>query len=90
MKLRAISVLLIGSSLSLLLGACAANPKTDRVYGESVRQMVRSQKVYVPPDDTPVEQGDGQRLDNVLDTYRGGSSPTQDDGNSGASILLDL
>jgi hypothetical protein len=86
MKLRTISVVLIGSSLSMLLG-CATSPKTDSEYGDSVRQMVRSQKVFVPADDTPVDQGDGQRLEAVLGAYRGGEA-TQDSSTPNSSITI--
>ncbi len=86
MKFRTSLMLLMGSSLSLLLG-CATSPKTDAEFGNSVRQMVRSQKVFVAVDETPVDEGDGQRLEAVLEAYRE-SPTTQQDGASGSSIVI--
>jgi len=69
MKSRKKLLLLVGTTLSMVIG-CAASPNTDREFGNSVRQTVRSQQVYVPADEGPVEGGDGQRLETVLDGYR--------------------
>ena len=77
MKFRTSLMLLMGSSLSLLLG-CATSPTTDAEFGDSVRQMVRSQKVFVAVDETPVDEGDGQRLETVLEGYRERAPATQE------------
>ena len=69
MKSRLTTILLVGSTLTLL-SACAAYPTTESEFGDSVRQMVRSQKIFVPVDDVPVQTGDGQRLEAVLEGYR--------------------
>jgi len=50
--------------------ACSAYPRTEAEFGNAVRHMVRSQTVPAPADTTPVQQGDGERQDNVLEAYR--------------------
>ncbi|HEY5624691.1 MAG TPA: hypothetical protein VIV14_13095 [Gammaproteobacteria bacterium] len=64
---------LLGSAflacITLLFG-CSATPVTDDEFGDSVRQMVRSQKIFVAVDEAPVSSGDGQRLEAVLESYR--------------------
>ena len=77
MTLRMTTTLLVASSLMLIIG-CATSPTTDDEFGDSVRQMTRSQKVFVPVDETPVQQGDGQRLETVLEGYR--EAPPADGG----------
>ena len=71
------SILCSWTRLALLLAlatglyGCGAYPTTEAEFGNSVRQMIRSQAVYtgaVDPD--PAESGDGQRLESVLDAYR--------------------
>ena len=69
MKSRLTTILLVGSTLTLL-SACAAYPTTESEFGDSVRQMVRSQKVFAAVDQAPVQTGDGQRLEAVLEGYR--------------------
>ncbi len=71
MTLRMTTTLLVASSLMLIVG-CATSPTTDDEFGDSVRQVVRSQKVFVPVDEAPVQQGDGQRLEAILEGYREG------------------
>ena len=85
MKSRKKLLLLVGTTLSMVIG-CAASPNTDREFGNSVRQMVRSQQVYAPADEGPVEGGDGQRLETVLDVYRQPAPAT--DGPPSSSILI--
>ena len=48
--------------------------------------MVRSQKVFVAVDETHNAQGDGQRLEAVLEGYRENASPEAD--SNGQSILI--
>jgi hypothetical protein len=60
---------------SLALAGCASGPETvERDFGNSVRQMVRSQTLDPltanKPDTKAPEDGDGQRIDNVMDAYR--------------------
>jgi hypothetical protein len=53
------------------LGACSAYPSTEADYGNSVEHMVRSQRMPTGPvNPDPLEEGDGQRIDAVLDAYR--------------------
>jgi len=76
MKSRLTTTLLVGSTLTLL-SACAAYPTTESEFGDSVRQMVRSQKVFAAVDQAPVQTGDGQRLEAVLEGYRQ-NAPAED------------
>ena len=76
MKSRLTTILLVGSTLTLL-SACAAYPTTESEFGDSVRQMVRSQKVFAVVDEAPVQTGDGQRLEAVLEGYRQ-NAPAED------------
>ena len=85
MTLRMTTTLLVASSLIVIVG-CETSPTTDEEFGDSVRQMVRSQKVFVPVDETPVQQGDGQRLEGVLDGYR--EAPPADGAAPSQSILI--
>ena len=60
-------------ALTMLVGlaGCSAYPSTEADFGNSVEHMVRSQQVPTGPVDTdPVEEGDGIRIDGVLDAYR--------------------
>lgn len=63
----------------LLLGGCANQETlTERNFGDSVRNMVRAQ-VYDPstlsdPSDEIVDGTDGQKLETVVDTYRGANT----------------
>ncbi len=62
---------LTGLLISIVLVGCTAYPTTEDDFGESVRHLIRTQKVYTgPPDASPVEGGDGDRLNNVLEVYR--------------------
>ena len=85
MKSRLTTTLLIGSILTLLSG-CSAYPTTESEFGDSVRQMVRSQKLFVAVEDAPVQTGDGQRLEAVLEGYRENAPPEAD--SNGQSILI--
>ncbi len=76
MKSRLTTTLLVGSTLTLL-SACAAYPTTESEFGDSVRQMVRSQKIFAAVDEAPVQTGDGQRLEAVLEGYRQ-NAPAED------------
>ena len=63
---------------AIILCACSAYPETEEDFGNSVRQMVRAQQVYTGPvDPAPVEKGDGERVDAVLQVYREGASQPQ-------------
>ena len=85
MKSRLTTTLLIGSILTLLSG-CSAYPTTESEFGDSVRQMVRSQTVFVAVEDAPVRTGDGQRLEAVLEGYREYAPPETD--LSGQTVLI--
>ena len=53
------------------LVACSAYPSTEADYGNSVEHMVRSQRMPTGPvNQDPVEEGDGERIDAVLEAYR--------------------
>jgi hypothetical protein len=55
----------------IALAGCSAYPNTKADFGNSVRQMVRAQTSESGPvDSSPVETGDGQRLENVLKALR--------------------
>lgn len=62
------------TGLALLVG-CSTSPVTDDEFGDSVRQMVRSQQIYVVVDEEPVTGNDGQRLETVLESYRSNERP---------------
>ena len=85
MKSRLTTTLLIGSILTLLSG-CSAYPTTESEFGDSVRQMVRSQTVFVAVEDAPVRTGDGQRLEAVLEGSREYVPPATD--SDGQSIVI--
>ena len=85
MKSRLTTTLLIGSILTLLSG-CSAYPTTESEFGDSVRQMVRSQTVFVAVEDAPVQTGDGQRLEAVLEGYR--EYAPQEADSSGQTVLI--
>ncbi len=85
MKSRLTTTLLVGSTLTLLSG-CSAYPTTESEFGDSVRQMVRSQTVFVAVEDAPVQTGDGQRLEAVLEVYRENAPPEAD--STSQSILI--
>jgi hypothetical protein len=66
------------SALAVVAG-CSAYPDTKADFGNSVRHMVSSQTVDPGPvDASPVETGDGQRLDGVLEDYRSGAVSASD------------
>ena len=85
MKSRLKTILFFGSTLTLL-GACSAYPTTESEFGDSVRQTVRSQKVSVAADETPVRTGDGERLEAVLESYRENATTEAD--SAGQTILI--
>ena len=85
MRSQLMTTLLVGSTLTLLCG-CSAYPTTESEFGDSVRQMVRSQTVFVAVDETPVTQGDGQRLEAALESYRENAPPEAD--STSQSILI--
>jgi type IV pilus biogenesis protein CpaD/CtpE len=65
---------LVGLPVVVMLAACTKPTLTERNFGASVRQMIEAQ-TYDPstlttPPTEPIESADGQRLENVLETYR--------------------
>jgi hypothetical protein len=73
-NLLTISTALVTSLL--ILGCAGTSPKNvERDFGNSVRQMVQSQTLdpvtAANPDPDAPDSGDGQRLNNALDAYRG-------------------
>ncbi len=72
---------LAGLLILYVLVGCQAYPTTEDEFGDSVRHMVRSQQIYTGPvDTTPVSQGDGERLEAVLESYRTEVSDPEDVG----------
>lgn len=62
--------------LGITMAGCAGTgPRNvERDYGSSVRQMIASQTLdpatAAKPDPDAVDEGDGERLNSVLETYR--------------------
>jgi len=82
--------LLASLSITLLLGACASEPtKTEREFGDSVRQMISAQ-TYDPstlssPPEGAIENTDGQMLEAALEAYR---TTVSDQSNVGSEITI--
>jgi hypothetical protein len=57
---------------ALALAGCAPHQRPD--FGDAVRHMMSHQyanpSAVLNPDPEPVQHGDGQRLEHVLETYR--------------------
>lgn len=70
------TIFLLALMLSVAISGCAGTgPKNvERDYGNSVRQMIAGQTLdpstAAKPDPDPVDSGDGERLNNVLETYQ--------------------
>ena len=68
LKLFAIALLLVVTS------GCANESAVERDFGNSARHVFRAQTLdpiaAVAPDPEPVDYGDGQRLEAVIDAYR--------------------
>ena len=70
MNMRILKILL-ALAVAPILGGCTAYPTTEVDFGNSVRSMIRNQRVVAGAVDTsPVEQTDGERAGNVLEIYR--------------------
>jgi hypothetical protein len=70
MKLHA-SLLFLAAATTGTLSACSPYPRTEASFGDSVRHMISSQTVTNGPvDPSPVEEGDGQRINGVLEGLR--------------------
>jgi len=53
------------------LAACSVYPQTEAEFGNSIEHMVRSQRMPTGPvDPEPLETGDGERIDAVIEAYR--------------------
>jgi hypothetical protein len=53
------------------LSACAAYPRTEADFGNSVREMISAQTANPgPADPAAPEEGDGERLNSVVEAYR--------------------
>jgi hypothetical protein len=60
------------------LAACSPYPRIEASFGDAVQHMIESQTVSTTPADTkPVETGDGERSNNVLEAYRTDVSRTE-------------
>lgn len=66
--------LLLALTLGATSGCYSGKTATEEDFGNSVRQMSRAQtlnpETTTLPDPEPIDQGDGDRLNNVLETYR--------------------
>jgi hypothetical protein len=75
--MRIFNLILVSLVLVAATSACSGTgPRNvERDYGNSVRQMVAGQTLDPAtannPDPNPVDSGDGDRLNNVLEAYRG-------------------
>jgi hypothetical protein len=75
MKSQKTLIALATLGTTALLGACAHEPTpVERNFGSSVRNMIEAQ-TYDPstlssPSTDTVDNGDGQRLEGVLEVYR--------------------
>ena len=53
------------------LSACAVYPRTEADFGNSVRQMISAQTANPgPADPAAPAEGDGERLNTVVEVYR--------------------
>jgi hypothetical protein len=87
MTIKTLNALLL-LSVAAGLAACGANPRTEANFGDSVRQMKAAQAFASGPVDTiPVEEGDGERVMNVLEVYRTSVSRPQE---VQSPIVLDI
>ena len=83
--MQALRLLINGLIFAIALAATAgcANQEsaTESDFGNSVRSMIQAQTMNpqeaLLPDPEPVDYGNGERLNNVLDAYKGDvSSPS--------------
>jgi hypothetical protein len=82
---QVLALLLIAAAI----GGCNAYPRLESDFGDSVRHMVRSQRLTTEPANMePVRQTDGQRADNALGVYRSGVTTPRQSG--GQNVTLDL
>jgi type IV pilus biogenesis protein CpaD/CtpE len=81
----------IGILVALALGGCATQSESEKEFGQSVRHVVQAQKANpdasANPDPTPIMQGDGARLEPVLDAYRTDTGARE---NVERDILIDI
>lgn len=59
------------------LGACANN-QLENNFGSSVKKMIAEQTANPDAQHESLEQGDGQRLERVIEDYRGNVSERKD------------
>jgi len=72
-------------ALFLLISStgCSTGPTTvERDYGNSVRNMIQAQTLdhlaAAAPDPNPIDYGDGERADHVLEAYRSDVATPED------------
>jgi hypothetical protein len=72
--IKIFSGLTLALALGVLTGCHTTKTATEEDFGNSVRQMSRSQTLNPStrslPDPDPIDVGDGDRLNNVLEAYR--------------------
>ena len=73
------------TALFLLISStgCSTGPTAvERDYGNSVRNMIQAQTLdplaAAAPDPNPIDYGDGERVDHVLEAYRSDVSAPED------------
>ena len=83
--MRILNKTITGLAVTFLLGtlgACATGETaTERDFGNSVRQMTQAQTLNPLPESpaaAPTIDGDGERVDNVLEAYRENISKPDD------------
>jgi len=80
------TILILTLMLGIWISGCTTTgpENVERDYGNSVRQMIAGQTLdpstAANPDPDPLDGGDGDRLNKVLDTYRGDVSSPEDVG----------
>jgi type IV pilus biogenesis protein CpaD/CtpE len=66
---------------SLLAAGCATGPEAvEADFGNSVRQMTQAQiaNPAAPVDNSPIDHGDGSRINAAVEAYRKGVSDPKD------------
>ena len=64
--------LVIAAVVFVMAGCSSMNEKTatEEDFGNSVRHMVQAQTANPTPSTDPIATGDGQRIENALESYR--------------------
>lgn len=88
MNILKTAALMLSLLATAAIAACSAYPRTEADFGAAARHMAdRTAYVSGPVDPTPVETGDGERINNVIEVYRSNVSRPQE---VEAPIVLDI